>query len=175
MLKEGKVSVNVEQISLAKDRHNLNPAWLWGMSEHRELPAPELGMPAGYIEESSSDGYGEAVSYTSDRVGKVIDDMLEKHKVKRTEYAERELKMTPRNLQRILKGEVSPHFVTVAKIAEDLGEPLDAFRQKPLPRGHFLQLLKEREERIIEQSRTLAEQGETISALQRAVFKLSAA
>lgn len=141
LLKKGKVSVDVQQLYLSHIKHGLDLNFVFGLKD--------AAAPFSYVADTD---VAYTANYNDDtaaaELGRKIDAILTKHRTPRASYAEHELLMTPRNLQRIVKGEVKPSFLLVAKIAEDHGESLDIFRSKPLPKGHLLSLLQEKEKHI---------------------------
>jgi len=151
LLYKGEISVNIDQVLLAHKHHGLNPLWLFGYSNQQEVKPGQADILFGapVIEEQVSEWHMEKEYVSSSFVGAVIDKILDEHQTPRTEYPTKVLGMTPRTLQRIMKGDIRPSFVTVLQIAEDHGVSLDVFRTKPLPKGHLLAVIKEKD-RIIE-------------------------
>ncbi len=78
-------------------------------------------------------------------VGKVIDGILTKHHTPRARYAEQSLNRDPRTLQRIIKGDIMADFATILQVVMDHGESLELFRTGPLPKGHLLSQIKDKE------------------------------
>lgn len=155
MLKEGSIGIKTDHLLIGQAKHGLNLLYVMGISDNAMASVKGDEPPAGYaFEPSVHYGEGEQPLTLRVDVGRTIDGLLTKHKVPRTAYASR-LQMSPRNLQKIISGEVSPYFSTVAQIAEDLGESLDVFRATPLPKGHLLALVKEKELRIEAQEKLI--------------------
>ena len=143
LMRKGKVGVGLEHLITAKQKHNLNPLYILGMSDVEMLAPGE--DPAQTAAAEADVSYGTETH----KVGPVIDQIFDKHKTPRVEYAEKRLKMTPRNLQRIIAGEVNPSFAQIELIADDHAESLDIFRRRPLPKGHLLQLIEEKDKQLI--------------------------
>lgn len=99
-------------------------------------------------------------SNTRNYVGKIIDQILTKHRTPKREYAMKGLGIGLEELKKIIAGEIDPKFTTVLKIAEDHGESLDMFRRSPLPPEHYLTMLSEKD-------RLIAAQQEIIDLLKK--------
>lgn len=89
--------------------------------------------------------------------GKVISMILDKHRTPREYYATQVLKKDTRTLQRICKGEIMAGFEVILQVALDHNEPLELFRTGPLPQGHILAQLRDKET-IIDTQRQLINQ-----------------
>lgn len=176
LLEEGTMSVTIDQIEIGAKMHGLDKYYVYnGVTQDHQEPIT-LNNKIGIEEELVAYGYGEQkstmpglvtadqkkVSYGNDlreefskEVGQTVNNILNKHRVNRTKYAQERLGITLRSLQRIITGESSAAVEILVKIAEDFAESLDNFRTKPLPAGHMLQLLDEREKRIREQEKVI--------------------
>lgn len=88
--------------------------------------------------------------------GKIIGDILSRHKTNRTQYAAERLNVSYRTLSRIVSGDIVPDIYTVMQIVEDHGESMDLFRKSPLPTGHWMRLLQEKD-MLIDQQKSMLE------------------
>lgn len=126
-LAEGTINPSIEHVKIACEKYGLSLGFVMALDNHSPMMHIDTyDMSNNSLSQMSEEqsSYGEELS-----VGEVIDAILHKHKTPRQEYAQK-LGMTPRNLQKIIAGEINPSFDVVMKIANDHGERLDLFQNK---------------------------------------------
>lgn len=89
--------------------------------------------------------------------GAVIDTILTKHHTPKNKYAQEALGRDPRTLQRIIKGEIMADFWIILRVVQDHGESLELFRTGPMPKGHLLAQLADKETIIATQKQLIAQ------------------
>jgi hypothetical protein len=143
-LKSGGAGVTVDHIYIAKEKFNVNPGYLFEVSNQVHL---------GYESILLSEDTVEYVTPNKDylRVGKALKEILRRHGTGIKSYAVNRLQMSEQNLHKIFNGKVAPSWSVISQICEDHGESLEQLRTGPMPEGHYLSKIKMLEERVEEQ------------------------
>lgn len=101
--------------------------------------------PGGYQYKKNEDAFDVSLAV---HTGRIISNILDKHQTPREYYAKEVLKKDSRTLQRICKGEIMAGFEVILQVALYHGEPLELFRTGPLPKGHLLTQLRDKDQII---------------------------
>jgi hypothetical protein len=144
-LKSGGSSVTVDHIYIAKEQFNINPGYLFEVSNQIQL-----GYDSILISTEEKEYNAPHKDYL--RVGKALKEILRRHGTGIKSYANNRLKMSEQNLHKIFKGAVAPSWMVILQICEDHGESLEQLRSGPMPEGHYLSKIAMLEERVVEQA-----------------------
>jgi len=135
-MRNGIRSVTLDQIYISKEKLGFNPGYLFETSDQEEM-----GYASSLVEEPDGE-YGNIDLPVQKEIGKKVDVMLRKHKIKIEPYAKQRLGISKQAMYDKLKGKSRMFFDEVQLICEDLGESMDQFRRTPLPKGHHLQQME---------------------------------
>lgn len=138
--KKGIAQVTVEQIEIARDVFGLPPGMLF--TTYKEGDALSIvHEPAQVYTAKVSKGDSEVVS----SLGSIFRELLRKHEINIDQYCREHLHISRQLFYQMVKGQVRLPLDIVVTTCDDLGESLDIFRSKPLPKGHMMTRIKELE------------------------------
>lgn len=143
-IKSGASGVTIEHIYIAKEKFNLNPGYLFEVSNQIQLGFDQVLISNDTVEYQTPND-------DSLRVGKALKEILRRHGTRIKGYAENRLSMSEQALHKIFKGQTAPSWFVISRICEDHGESLEQLRSGPMPEGHYLAKIKMLEERVVEQ------------------------
>jgi len=155
-IKNGTIGVSVEWITVCQERFGLNPCALFDA-----MPTGNNVIGDGHVSADDGEPYGKLPATPtrsgSVKIGTALHDLLQKHRIEINHYATTQLGISRQQLHNYLNGSSRLPFDIVQRICEDLGEPIDQFRSKPLPEGHMLDRLHYLQEQIKEKDRMIDE------------------
>lgn len=158
-LKNGVTQVSAEMIETANEKFGLNPSTLFEDADHAPPePTPpnnelnDVGVTYGiqpFVEKVN----GES---TMQRMGKTLKHIMQKHSIKIEPYCKNNLGISRTFFYNMESGKSHIPLDLAVRICEDLGESLDIFRSKPMPKGHVqteLELLRLRLEECLQKKK----------------------
>lgn len=158
-LKNGVTQASAEMIEIAREKFGLNPTLLFA----DEADVAAATAPPGH--EAGDDGepygmvaYGEKMNgeTSMQRMGRTLKHIMLKHSIKIEPYCKNNLGISRTFFYNMESGKSHIPLDIAVRICEDLGESLDIFRSKPMPKGHLqteLELLRLRLEECLQKKK----------------------